>query len=103
MVEGLETLEQEQNVLAKIACVPGKMACIAAWMKQFFAVVLLEADEKAKIWTTSEKVIKFSVGQKFSDAFKPEQSDDAKFVNVGFCMTTEPLLSSIRKHTPQAH
>jgi hypothetical protein len=87
MDEGLETSEKEQKILAKIVCVPGKMTFVAAWMKKFFATVF-EADEKAKIRTTNEQVIKslkeFPEGQKFSEAFKPDQSDDMKLCKNGF-------------------
>jgi hypothetical protein len=48
--KGLEPLEKEQKILAKIVCVPGKSTFVAAWMKMSLAAVL-EADENAKIWT----------------------------------------------------
>jgi hypothetical protein len=100
MHEVVETLEREQKILAKIACVPGKTAHVAAWMRKFFAIIL-EVDAKASLRTNTGKIIKrlddFPVGQKFSDAFKSEQSDDdAKFVKMTFCMTSTPSLSHIK-------
>jgi hypothetical protein len=99
MHEVVETLEREQKILAKIACVPGKTTCVAAWMRKFFAIIL-EVDAKATLRTNTGKIIKrlddFPVGQKFSDAFKPEQSDDAKFAKMTFCMTSTPSLSHIK-------
>jgi hypothetical protein len=99
MHEVVETLEREQKILAKIVCVPGKTTYVAAWMRKFFAVIL-EVDAKASLRTNTGKIIKrlddFPVGQKFSDAFKPEQSDDAKFVKMTFHMTSTPSLSHIK-------
>ena len=48
MVEVVETLEREQKILAKIVCVPGKTTFVAAWMKQFFGIII-EVDEKATL------------------------------------------------------
>jgi hypothetical protein len=87
-------------------CVPGKTTCVAAWMKKCFEIIL-EVDTKAQLRTNTGKVIKqledFPVGQKFSDAFKPVQSDDTKSVKIVFCMTSallglwfdSPLLATI--------
>jgi hypothetical protein len=99
MHEVVETLEREQKILAKIVCVPGKTTHVAAWMRKFSAVIL-EVDAKASLRTNTGKIIKrlddFPVGQKFSDAFKPEQSDDAKFVKMMFHMTSTPSPSHIK-------
>lgn len=99
MTEVVETLEREQKILAKIVCVPGKTTYVAAWMKKYFEIIL-EVDAKAQLRTNTGKVIKrledFPVGQKFSDAFKPVQSDDTKSVKIVFYMTSTPTLSSIK-------
>jgi hypothetical protein len=98
MHEVVETLEREQKILAKIACVPGKATHVAAWMRKFFAVIL-EVDAKASLRTNTGKIIKrlddFPAGQKFSDAFKSEQSYDTKFVKMTFYMTSTPSPSHI--------
>lgn len=95
MDEVSETLEQELKTLAKIVCVPGESTCVAAWMRHTCAIIL-EVDEKAKIRTTTGSVIKylkdFPMGhQKFSDTFKPKQSNDTKFLKMAFCLTTSLL------------
>jgi hypothetical protein len=68
-------------------------------MRKFFAIIL-EVDAKASIRTNTGKIIKrlddFPAGQKFSDAFKPEESDDTKFVKMTFCMTSTPSPSHIK-------
>jgi hypothetical protein len=65
-------------------------------MRKFFAVIL-EVDAKASLQTNTGKIIKcLDDFQKFSDAFKPEQSDDTKFVKMIFHMTSTPSLSHIK-------
>jgi hypothetical protein len=81
MDEGLETLEKEQKIKPRLCVCLEKQHLLRCMDEKVLRDSLRStgADEKAKIRTTNGKVIKslkeFPVGQKSSDAFKPEHGD----------------------------
>ena len=92
--EEAEIVEPEQKILAKIICVPGaNETFIVNIMKQVLGTVK-DTDNEATITAASGMVIKqtkdFPKGKKFSEAFNPIQSYDAKTVKMIFELNASP-------------
>jgi hypothetical protein len=103
MDETTEGLEQKQKILSKIICIPGEKTFVADIVKKMFKIIHEDIDNKATITAASgltiDSVKDFPKGQKFSDAFKPEQSDDTKSVKMVFYLTTSNGISTLKRKT----
>ena len=102
--EEAEIVEPEQKILAKIICVPGANETFIVDITKQVLGTVKDIDNEATITAASGMVIKstkdFPKGKKFSDAFNPIQSYDAKTVNMIFELNASPSFHAIkRRHT----